>query len=72
LSAFVGTVAQVFVCSLTFSKALVFSSSVGVAFTFWVPTDSADEPAPWPEGISVSEVSFAVRYLLTESGAATG
>ena len=72
LSVFVGTVAQDFVCSLTFSSALVLSSSVGVASTVWVPTDSASALAPSPEGISVKDVSLAVRYLLTESGAATG
>ena len=72
LSEFVGTVAQVFVCSLTFANALVLSSSVGVAFTVWVPTDSASALAPSPVGISVKDVSLAVRYLLTESGAATG
>ena len=72
MSEFVGTVAQVFVCSLTFSSALVLSSSVGVASTFWVPTDSASELAPLPEGIKVKEVSLAERYLLTESGAVTG
>ena len=72
LSEFVGTVAQVFVCSLTFANALVLSSSVGVAFTVWVPTDSASALAPSPVGINVKDVSLAVRYLLTESGAATG